>query len=987
MILLDSGSTIGATIANPDLLTDTKEVDKTIHMATNAGIKELTQQGQIKGFGPAWYDPDFAANIFGLSHMIKQGYHIKFDSEIENAFVATKDGETVKFEATPEGLYGYMPQKSYLEYVSKSKPEDYEVQMLVSTVKDNMEGYTKREIEGAMKARKFLHAIGCPSVDNLKHIIRSNLIKNCPVTTKDVKLAEEIFGADIASLKGKTTRQTPKAVVDELIEIPQEIKDRDDLTLCMDLMYVNKMPVFTSIDKTFRFRAAVNLANRTKDELFKALDAVLRQYNKAGYRIESIHCDQEFRPLMDQVADELDVEMNYTTTDEHVPEAERNNRTIKERVRAAYHGLPFKAIPKVMLRKLVAHETKLLNFLPAKGGVSAYLSPYSIITGKSVDHDKELAIPFGAYVQGCNEPQPTNTNAPRTLDCIYLGPVKNKQGGHELLDLSSGRVITRPRVKELPMTDMIMRAVESMAEADGIKSLKFAARDGTPFEPRLWIEEEDDEDEDDDSSYSDDSSSSSESSSDSDSEDEEDSDDDDYPPDLARRSDSESDSDSEDDDDDTVTIDRYEIRDLLADNRRYYAELNANPSDDDPAGDAEPQEDPPDPPEAVDAHPAGVSVSDIDSQETSSVRRSTRERHEPTRFDPAKGLTQLDYVKDLEYCHNIMLAKHVTKGDNANTIEYTTDIAGVAARFIHFQNELAMSDGHSFGQQYIVHKGLKIFGDRGRAAAKKEMAQLHDRQCFYPIDIAELTPTEKRKAQESLMFLTEKRDKTVQARTVYNGKPTREWHDKDESASPTASLESIFLTAIIDAKEGRDVMSADIPNAFIQTAMPVIKEGEDRVIMKLTGILLDLLVELSPELYGPYVVLENGKRVLYLQVLRALYGMLVAALLWYRQFRQDLEQVGFEFNPYDPCVANRMVEGKQQTVRFHVDDLMSSHANSQVNDAFLGWLNEMYGNHGEVKATRGKIHDYLGMVFDFSMPGEVVISMIDYMKKIVDEFP
>jgi hypothetical protein len=318
------------------------------------------------------------------------------------------------------------------------KSEDDEMHLLVSTVKDNMEGFTKREIEGAMRARKLSHAIGYPSVDNLKHIIRMNLIKNCPVTTTDVKVAEEIFGPDIATLKGKSTRQTPKAVVDEFIEIPAKIKDHDDLTLCMDLMYVNKMPVFTTIDKTLRYRAAVNLANRTKEELFKALDAVLRQYNKAGYRVELIHCDQEFRTLMDQVSDELDVEMNYTTTDEHVPEAERNNRTIKERVRAAYHSLPFKAIPKVMLKKLVTHQTKLLNFLPSKGGVSSYLSPYSIITGKSVDFDKELAIPFGAYVQGCNEPNPTNTNAPRTLDCIYLGPVKNKQGGHELLDLSSG---------------------------------------------------------------------------------------------------------------------------------------------------------------------------------------------------------------------------------------------------------------------------------------------------------------------------------------------------------------------------------------------------------------------------------------------------------------------------------------------------------------------------------------------------------------------
>jgi hypothetical protein len=193
------------------------------------------------------------------------------------------------------------------------------------------------------------------------------------------------------------------------------------------------------------------------------------------------------------VSDELDVEMNYTTTNEHVPEAERNNRTIKERIRAAYHGMPFKAIPKVMIKKLTTHATKLLNVFPAKGGVSAYISPYTIVTGKAIDYDKELSITFGSYVQGCNEPDPTNTNVPRTLDCIYLGPSKNKQVGHELLDLSTGRVITRPRVKEIPMTDTIIRAVEGMAEAEGIKSLKFTHRDGTPFEQPDWIEDSDDE--------------------------------------------------------------------------------------------------------------------------------------------------------------------------------------------------------------------------------------------------------------------------------------------------------------------------------------------------------------------------------------------------------------------------------------------------------------------------------------------------------------
>jgi hypothetical protein len=109
--------------------------------------------------------------------------------------------------------------------------------------------------------------------------------------------------------------------------------------------------------------------------------------------------------------------------------------------------------------------------------------------------------------------------------------------------------------------------------------------------------------------------------------------------------------------------------------------------------------------------------------------------------------------------------------------------------------------------------------------------------------------------------------------------------------------------------------------------------------------------------------------------------------LWYKKFRKDLEEIGFVFNPYDPCVANRWVDHKQQTVKFHVDDLMSSHVDSKVNDDFLIWLNKKYGSHGAVTSTRGKVHDYLGMTFDFSQDGKVVVSMVDYMSKLVDEFP
>jgi hypothetical protein len=157
--------------------------------------------------------------------------------------------------------------------------------------------------------------------------------------------------------------------------------------------------------------------------------------------------------------------------------------------------------------------------------------------------------------------------------------------------------------------------------------------------------------------------------------------------------------------------------------------------------------------------------------------------------------------------------------------------------------------------------------------------------------------------------------------------------------------------------------------------------------MKITGVLVDHLVQLAPEIYGPHVVFENGKKVLCVRVLRAIYGMLISSLLWYTKLKKDLEGINFKFNPYDPCVANRTVNGNQHTVRFHVDDLMSSHVDPKVNDKFLAWLDKKYGSYGKVKASRGDKHTYLGMNFDFSQKGKVQIDMKEYVAEMIDEFP
>ena len=157
-------------------------------------------------------------------------------------------------------------------------------------------------------------------------------------------------------------------------------------------------------------------------------------------------------------------------------------------------------------------------------------------------------------------------------------------------------------------------------------------------------------------------------------------------------------------------------------------------------------------------------------------------------------------------------------------------------------------------------KGLKKFGDRGRQAAFKEMKQLHDRVVFKPIIVSELTEQEKRRAMESLIFLVEKRDGTINGRTCANGSTEREYVDRDEAASPTAMTESIIITGVIDAKQGRDVMTADIPNAFVQTDIDKKKEIGERIIMKIRGPLVDLLLELSYDTYAKAICRLRRKK-------------------------------------------------------------------------------------------------------------------------------
>jgi hypothetical protein len=131
-----------------------------------------------------------------------------------------------------------------------------------------------------------------------------------------------------------------------------------------------------------------------------------------------------------------------------------------------------------------------------------------------------------------------------------------------------------------------------------------------------------------------------------------------------------------------------------------------------------------------------------------------------------------DKMRQLEYCRNLVAQ---VKPDEEMNIEYGSDEAMLIARFIQDITINVKEHGASFAQQYMLQKGLKAFGNKGHKASMKEIDQLHTRMCFAPLKVKEMKHSERKKAQMALIFLTEKRDKSVKGSMLYNGKPTREW--------------------------------------------------------------------------------------------------------------------------------------------------------------------------------------------------------------------
>ncbi|KAI2510062.1 Reverse transcriptase (RNA-dependent DNA polymerase) [Fragilaria crotonensis] len=382
-ILLDNQSSVSV-FCNKELVQNIRRSnDGDMHLSTNGGVLVTTHKADLPQWGEVWFNEMAITNIISYAEMADR-YRITYDSGKEDAFVVhLSDDKTVRFTRHGNNLYVFKP------------PIKKQVQLL-NTVEENKTFFTQRQFERAKRARDLYHALGTPSISDFKAMLRMNTIIGNPVTTEDIVMAEQIFGTDIGRIKGKTTRRKPAPVVDDYIEIPKElIATQRNVTICMDGMKVNGLSFLTTVSRNIQYRTAQYVKHQTADIYREVLGQIFRVYNAGGFQVTIIRCDNEFRPLIEPLADEFHVAMNFANAQEHVPEAERNNRVIKERVRATYHRLPYRQLTRTMVKMLVSESAKKLNFFPSKNGVSKFYSPRMMLHQRNLDYSRHCRYALG----------------------------------------------------------------------------------------------------------------------------------------------------------------------------------------------------------------------------------------------------------------------------------------------------------------------------------------------------------------------------------------------------------------------------------------------------------------------------------------------------------------------------------------------------------------------------------------------------------------
>ena len=434
--------------------TDRKTVVNGIH-----GPGTVGRRGLLPGVGPAIVSEEGGVNGVSLGQLERR-YRVEYDQRVSFTAHVAEDLKLV-FAYDPAGdCYSCVFDCNLL---NKLRELDARGQyIMISTVAERESRYSKREVARAAVAREMMRKMYHPSDAGLIRTINHGVMTNCDVTGKDVAIATDIWGRDVASIRGKTKDLGPAE--ERRMFVP--VMERKEQTVYCDVFHWRQVSFLLFVVKPLRLLMVQWLPKGTMTHLVAAVNGLANKVAGRGFKVTEIIVDPA-RELTN-LAGKVPYRINTVDARTHVADAEVEIRTIKERMRSTEARLPYK-LPRRAVRFLAQGVVSAYN-LTLRAGET--VCPRELFSGIKSDYARDMKFEFGQYVEATVTPGPMEKNGPkpRSVACIALCSTGNDRGGWWFMSLKKKTFFNALRGVSLPMPDVVIEVLDRIAEQDeGVK--------------------------------------------------------------------------------------------------------------------------------------------------------------------------------------------------------------------------------------------------------------------------------------------------------------------------------------------------------------------------------------------------------------------------------------------------------------------------------------------------------------------------------------
>ena len=830
-----------------EYLTDVRELHNPIGITGVGGKAHATHIGNFRNFGPAYFCKQSPFNLLSFD-AIRETFTRKFD-DIQENFVISNDSDCYIFNRDPHLRLFVLDLSSYLNQ-----------ETVLITYRNGDKVYTKDEIAKAHEARKLHNNLDHMSPENLCILLDHGKILNCTVTSKNVRLAENIFGPCQACLQGKMTDAPAKPSEKSIPDI--------GTTIHCDLFFLKNeqgksSPYLIGVESATGYVVVLKLENKSTAKINVALHIFVNHFKTYGFHVNTIKTDNENNfTNCHTYLNSINVQLIPTGTNRHERKAERAIRTLKDRMRTTIMALKFR-LPRLFYPKLVTHVVTSNNLTPNNKTTPA--KPRELIQGQKLNAHKAFRAKFGDLVLAKTPNANNSIEEPKSDYGLVVGRDVINGTLHVYL-FSTSKVVDRTNVVIIPPTSELLTFIDNInakepinlqqndqqndfdnpQQLEDINEMSIGEAIQAIKEVLLNTP----------------------------------------PPSLPNPSTTE----------DTTIITPIIINDppivLPTPTTIHRGAVETTPTD------------------TISTVPVINPTDDKQSNNTTNNKRlSWKDKPtiietpppsiEPTRQSQRQSSTNWKIKSEEKSTFGLVEQLNINSIIINDILEFLTAL------------------------QISVRKGLKENPQASKIALLHELKQLIiDKEVLIPVDPKSLTDEERSNIIPAVTFLKEKYfpDGTfekLKARMACSGDRINPDFITENTTSPTVSIEAVLAVLAIAAREGLFGSTEDITGAYLNCFMP----GPRRIIMIIDKMIAQFILEIPGcEHFKPYF-LPNGSILVVLN--KALYGHPLAAKLWYDNLSQTFIEHGYTRLQSDECVFIKHKGSKDKSIiTLHVDDIL-----------------------------------------------------------------